>query len=60
MNASWSSSKLLDTEEGPNGKFSSSGRMMLWTVERPDGVTRRPDGCKGTEFNCLEIHTESS
>jgi hypothetical protein len=27
--ASWSSSKLLDTGEGPNGKFSSSGRTML-------------------------------
>jgi len=29
MDASWSSSKLLDTGEGPDGKFSSSGRMML-------------------------------
>jgi len=28
-NASWNSSKLLDTEEGPEGKFSSSGKMML-------------------------------
>jgi hypothetical protein len=27
--ASWSSSKLLNTEEGPDGKFSSSRRMML-------------------------------
>jgi hypothetical protein len=33
---------------------------MLWTVERPDGITHHPDGCNGTEFNCLEIHTESS
>jgi hypothetical protein len=37
-------SKLLDTEEGPDGMFSLSGRMMLWTVGRPDGMTRRPDG----------------
>jgi hypothetical protein len=29
MDASWNSSKLLDTEEGLNGKFSLSGRMML-------------------------------
>jgi hypothetical protein len=27
--ASWNNSKLLDTEEGPNGKFSSSEWMML-------------------------------
>jgi hypothetical protein len=33
--ASWSNLKLLDTEEGPDGKFSSSGRMMLWIVGRP-------------------------
>jgi hypothetical protein len=26
------SSNLLDTEEGPDGKFSSSGWKMLWTV----------------------------
>jgi hypothetical protein len=29
MDASWNSSKGLDTEEGPDGKFLSSGRMML-------------------------------
>jgi len=45
MDASWSSSNLLDTEEGPDKKFSSSGQMMLWTVGRPDGISRRPDGC---------------
>jgi len=27
--ASWNGSKLLDTKEGPNEKFSSFGRMML-------------------------------
>jgi hypothetical protein len=27
--ATWNSSKVLDTEEGPDGKFSSSGQMML-------------------------------
>jgi len=41
--ASWSCLKLLDTEEGPDGKFSSPGRMMLWTDERPDGISRRSD-----------------
>jgi hypothetical protein len=30
-----------------------------WTVECPDIMSRRPDGCKGTEFNCHEIRTES-
>jgi hypothetical protein len=29
-NAPWNSLKLLDIEEGPDGKFSSSERMMLW------------------------------
>jgi len=45
-NASWNSSKVLDTEEGPEGKFSSSRQMMLgqlsvkaeyhvvWTIQR--------------------------
>jgi hypothetical protein len=36
--AGWSSSKLLNTEEGPDGKFSSSERMMLWTVGCPDDI----------------------
>jgi hypothetical protein len=36
-------SKLFDIEEGQDGKFSSSGQMMLWTKERPDGKSRRPD-----------------
>jgi hypothetical protein len=27
--ARWNSSKVLDTEEGPDGRFSSSERMML-------------------------------
>jgi hypothetical protein len=32
MDASWRSSKLLDTKEGLDGKFSLSGRMMLWQL----------------------------
>jgi hypothetical protein len=47
-------SKLLDTEEGPDEMFSLSGRMMLWTVGHPDGMTRRPDGWQGTEFSDLQ------
>jgi hypothetical protein len=27
---------------------------MLWTVRRPDGVSRRLDGCKGSDFFDLE------
>jgi hypothetical protein len=45
--------KLLDTEEGPDGKFSPFGRMMLWTVGHPDGMARRPKGWQGTEFSDL-------
>jgi hypothetical protein len=51
--ASWSSSKLLDTKEGPDGKFSSSGRMMLWTNGHPDGISCRSNGCKGSDFSDL-------
>jgi hypothetical protein len=29
----------------------SSGRMELWTNERPDGMTRRPDGWQGIDFS---------
>jgi hypothetical protein len=50
IGASWSSSKLLDIEEGLDGKISPSRRMMLWTVGRPDGISCRPDGCKGSDF----------
>jgi hypothetical protein len=43
-----------DTEEGPDGKFSSSGRMMLWTVGRPDSMSHRPNGYKGSDFSDLQ------
>jgi hypothetical protein len=52
--ASWSSSKLLDTKEGPDEKFSSSGRMMLWTVGHSDGISHHPDSCKGSYFSDLK------
>jgi hypothetical protein len=55
MDAIWNSSKLLDTEEGPNGKFSSSERMMLWTVGRLDGISRRQDRCCLTDEHPDEI-----
>jgi hypothetical protein len=51
--ASWSSLKLLNTEEGPDGKFSSSRRMMLWTVGRLDGISRHSDDCKGSDLSDL-------
>jgi hypothetical protein len=51
--ASWNSSELLDTKEGSDGKFSSSERMMLWTVGLPDSISRRLDGCKGSDFSDL-------
>jgi hypothetical protein len=52
-NSSWSSLKLLDIDEGPDGKFSSLGRMMLWIVKCPDGISRCPNGCKGSDFSDL-------
>jgi hypothetical protein len=55
MDASWNNLKLLDTEEGLDGKFLSSGWMMLWTVEHLDGITRRPDGYKGTDQHVLNF-----
>jgi hypothetical protein len=51
--ARWNSSKLLDIEEGLDGNFSSSRRMMHWTVGRSDGISRRLDGCKGSNFSGL-------
>jgi hypothetical protein len=45
-------SKLLDTDGRPDGKFSSSGQMLL-TEERPDEIPRRSDGCKGIELTDL-------
>jgi hypothetical protein len=32
----------------------SSGRLELWTDERPDGMTRRPDDWQGTDFSVLQ------
>jgi hypothetical protein len=55
MDASWNNLKLLDTEEGLDGKFLSSGWMMLWTVEHLDGITRRPDVYKGTDQHVLNF-----
>jgi hypothetical protein len=46
--------KFLDTDGHPDKKFSSSGRMLL-TDERPDGIRRRPDECKGTELTDLNF-----
>jgi hypothetical protein len=53
MDASWSSSKLLDTDGHLDGKFSSFGWMLL-TDECPNGIPRRPEGCKGTELTNLK------
>jgi hypothetical protein len=52
MDATLNSSKLLHTDGRPNGKFSSSGRTLL-TDEHPDGIRRRPDGCKVTKLTDL-------
>jgi len=57
MDANLNCSKLLDTDGRPDGKFLSSGRILL-TDERPDGIPRRLDKCKGTELTDLNS-TES-
>jgi hypothetical protein len=38
----------------PDEKYSPSGWMMLWTVGRPDGISCRPNGYKGSDFFDLE------
>jgi len=44
-----------------SGRYGTSSRQMeQWTDERPNGMTRRPDGWQGTEINFLENFTESS
>jgi hypothetical protein len=48
--ATLSCSKLLDTDGRLDGKFSSSGQMLL-TDERLDRIPHRPDGWQGTEIN---------
>jgi hypothetical protein len=58
MDAILYSSKFLDTDGRPNGKFSSSGRMLL-TEERPEGIPRCPNGCKGTELADLNYAQSS-
>jgi hypothetical protein len=48
--ATLNSSKLLDTDGRPDGKFSSSKQMLL-TVEHPDVILSRPDGSLGSDFS---------
>lgn len=49
--ASWNSSKLLDTGEGPDGqKVLIVQTDDTWIVERPNCISRRSDGCKGSDF----------
>jgi hypothetical protein len=40
--------------EGSRRKSTLSERLELWTDERPDGMTCRPDGWQGTGFSDLE------
>jgi len=47
------SSKFLDTDGRPDGKFSSSWRMLL-TDERPDIILSPPDGSLGSDFSALK------
>jgi hypothetical protein len=53
LDATLNSSKLLDTDGGPDGIDMSSGRMLL-TNERPDALLSRLDGSLGSNFSELE------
>jgi hypothetical protein len=46
--------KFLDTDGRPDGKFSSSERMLL-TDERLDVILSRPDEILGSDFFDLEF-----
>jgi hypothetical protein len=46
--------KFLDTDGLPNGKFSSSRRMLL-TDERLDVILSCPDESLGSDFSELEF-----
>jgi hypothetical protein len=52
---SWSNTECrLDVLlKRPDEKFSSSGRMMLWTVGRPGGISCHLNCCKGFNFSGL-------
>jgi hypothetical protein len=53
MDATWNSSKLLDT--GRSGwKVLIVRTDDTWTVERPGGISRHPNGCKGSDLADLE------
>jgi len=57
--AIFNSSKFLDTDGCPDGKFSSSGRMLL-TDERPDENTTSFERFLGIRLLWVGICTESS
>jgi hypothetical protein len=44
-------------QAGTVERFSTQRKVQTndaWTVERPDGISRRPDGCKGSDLSDLE------
>jgi hypothetical protein len=46
--------------EGSRHRGRSGWKVLIvwtdnaWIVERPNGISRRPDGCKGSDFSYLE------
>jgi len=48
------------TQMGVQTERSRHPDKCCLTDERPDGIPRRPDGCKGLELHCLEFCIESS
>jgi hypothetical protein len=54
MDTTKSNLKYLDIEGHPDGrKVFVVRKDDDLTDERPDGVSHRPDGCKGTELHCF-------
>jgi hypothetical protein len=53
MDASWNSSKFLDTDGRPDGIATSSEQMLL-TNERPNTLLSRPDESLRSDFSELE------
>jgi hypothetical protein len=55
----WTKIHIVRTDDAlvcqVSGRYgTSSGRLELWTNERPDGMARRPDGWQGTEISDLQ------
>jgi hypothetical protein len=54
----WTEIHIVQTDDAlvcrASGRYGTmSRRMELWTDERPDGMTRHPNGWQGTDISDL-------